>query len=273
MLNLIKQYQINQPNVLLEKIQNIEGTKIDDILDTACQCQWIDISDNTISLTQKGELYSEQFSIETKREMISDFIKHTSPSWGFLIPRGRMECIHYMPMDVHACFFAAKLLEKLPSDDTILWWDNQSLNIQKKKELTNLSRGRTGEKLTLFYEKGRTGLDAQWKSIESNLLGYDILSRVDRSDDTPMLIEVKSSENTIKYASAFISRHEWDIAMQSKYYLFYFWLLEKPYPRIAIVYPDNVKKHIPEDQGCGKWRTTEIHFELFEKHFQEYRSM
>jgi hypothetical protein len=269
-LALIKEYKISRPDILLTRFQSIDGTKIDDIIDTAHQCQWINLSASTISLTAKGEFYSENFDIETKRAMMSDFINYTNPSWGFLIPRGRMECVPYMPVDVKACFLNAKLLEYPPSEDIVFWWDNQLLNIQKKKEVTNLSCGRVGEKLSLFYEKERTGWDAQWKSVESNLLGYDILSRVDRSSTTQMLIEVKSSENAIEYAIAYISRHEWDIAIQSKHYLFYFWLLERPCPRIAIIHPCDIEKHIPKDQGSGMWETTEIYFRLFKENFQKY---
>ena len=60
--------------------------------------------------------------------------------------------------------------------------------------------GRKGEKLTLRYEKHRTLREPFWQSLDSNRVGYDIISVLNPGADTPLYIEVKSSEKEMSHA-------------------------------------------------------------------------
>ena len=56
-----------------------------------------------------------------------------------------------------------------------------------KKDLSLDDVGRKGERLTLQYEELRTNVKPDWRSIETNLSGYDVLSQRSKTDNTPLL--------------------------------------------------------------------------------------
>ena len=254
---------------LIEKNINIDGTKVTDVIDTMLKCKWITIDQGNGILSLKGEKYTSEFNPEIKRQMISDFIKYTLEPWRTLIPRGRKECIAYIPADVYACFQSAALLETPPSDDVVLWWDQQSQIIRSNQVLLSLNIGRIGEKLTIQYEKRRTEIMPIWKSVESNLAGYDVLSILEKGRTEKLAIEVKTSERSIDIATASITRNEWDTAIGSKHYLFHFWLLRNMHQKLAILSTDDLSSHMPKDQGLGKWKDATLQYNLFAQNFQD----
>jgi len=254
---------------LVGRNNSIDGTKADDVIDTMCACKWVIIEHGNGVLSEKGKKYALEFNPIVKRQMISDFIMNTSDSWISLIPRGRKECIAYIPADVLACFQSAELLITPPTDDVVLWWDQQSLLIRDNQILSSLSIGRIGEKLTIKYEKRRTQVMPIWKAIESNLAGYDVLSFLGEGSTVRLAIEVKASERSMDTATALITRNEWDTAIESKHYLFHFWLLNDVYKKLAILTAEDISFHIPKDQGLGKWKDTMIDFKLFAHKFQD----
>jgi hypothetical protein len=264
-------YEHNTYNLksLVEKKINIDGTKSDDVIDTMYACKWVMIEQNNSVLSEKGKKYSLKFDHLIKRQMISDFIKYASDSWISLIPRGRKECIAYIPADILACFRSAELLGSPPSDDVVLWWDQQSQIVRNYQVLISLNLGRIGEKLTIQYEKKRTNIMPIWKSIESNLVGYDVLSVLNKGTTEKLLIEVKTSERPIDIATASISRNEWDTAIESKNYVFHFWLLNDVYQKLAILSIDDLFSHIPKDQGIGKWKEAILQFRFFAQKFHD----
>jgi len=251
------------------KNTSIDGTKAHDVIDTMLACKWYKIEHKKNVLSEKGKEYALKFDSIIKRQMISDFIKQSSDSWITLIPRGRKECIAYMPADILACFQSAELLENPPSDDVVLWWDQQSQMIRSDQTLLSLSIGRIGEKLTIKYEKNRTKIMPIWKSIESNIAGYDVLSFIEKDSTVRLAIEVKASERSIDTATAFITRNEWDTAINSKHYLFHFWLLSDSQKKLAILQTEDISLHMPRDQGSGKWKEALLQFKLFEQKFQD----
>jgi len=266
---LRRAYEHNNYDLLpfVGKSTSIDGTKADDVISTMCACKWVIIEQGNSVLSEKGKKYALKFDHIVKRQMISDFIVHASDSWISLIPRGRKECIAYMPADVLACFQSAELLISPPSDDVVLWWDQQSQMVRNNQVLSSLSIGRIGEKLTIKYEKMRTQIMPIWKSIESNLAGYDVLSFLEEGSTVRLAIEVKTSERSIDTATASITRNEWDTAIESKHYLFHFWLLSDVYQKLAILTTEDISFHIPKDQGLGRWKDTMIDFKLFSHKF------
>ena len=252
---------------LLSRNVSIDGTSAKDVIDTSRACGWIIFEQNRNCLSDKGKIYASEFDIKTRRLMISDYIKNATDAWIFLIPRGRKECISYIPSDVLVCLRSAKLLESPPSDDIVLWWDSQAQLIGNIKDDKALSVGRAGEKLTLKYESERTDAEPIWKAIESNLVGYDVLSIIEKNETVKLLIEVKASTRKINNAEAFITRNEWDTAINSNNYVFHFWLISEKSNELAVLSIDDIRSHIPEDQGRGEWKEAKVAFNLFEDRF------
>jgi len=246
----------------------IDGTKTLDVVDTIKACEWIEIIDGTAKLTSRGIQIAQTFDIKIKRLMIGDYIKHSTDSWISIIPRGRKECSLYFPSDVLACIKNAGLLIIPATDDIVLWWDQQSQLIRKEQELAALEIGRIGEKLTLEYEKKRTGKNPTWKSIESNLAGYDVLSILKKDSTIRLSIEVKTSEKPIETAKAYITRREWDVAINSENYMFYFWLIDGNQKKLAILNVNELRVNIPNDEGEGEWLKATIPFNFYANKFK-----
>ena len=118
------------------------------------------------------------------------------------------------------------------------------------------------KKLTLTHERKRTQREPIWQGFESNLIGYDVLSVVDKRNNNLLLIEVKTSDTAQKLASFHISENEWQVSISSRNYIFHLWSL-KPKPDLIIISPDQLEPHIPNNNGEGKWESAIIPFEVF----------
>lgn len=116
-----------------------------------------------------------------------------------------------------------------------------------------------GKKLSMQYEERRTNAKPIWQAVESNLLGYDLLSIVNPDDVRSLKIEVKTSNSIISAGSAYITKNEWMVAEISKNYVFHLWALQ-PEPRLYIVEVEKVSEHIPKERGEGKWDNVKIPF-------------
>ena len=246
-------------------------------LSFAIQCGWIEAAADSIAITPKGECIISSFSGHSISEalwqrILYDYVSLSKPAWSGLIPKGRQETFLFMTPDEQRCFIQSGLMKKPVTVQVLKWWDNLADEIRGVKQEDKNNTGRTGELLTLAYEKERTGLDADWEAVESNLAGYDILSYHDASGSGRILIEVKSSLQSIDCAEMIISRNEWDTASCDynidRYYI-YAWLLSGE-KRLAIIPARLIETHIPEDVGSGKWKEISIPFSLFEKCFIGY---
>lgn len=265
-------YEYEDYDVLAQFTRNpsIDGTKTLDVVDTIVACEWIEVIGETAKLSPRGIKIAQNFDSAIKRLMIEDYIRHSTDSWISLIPRGRKECSPYLPPDILACIKNAGLLMIPAADDIVLWWDKQAQFIRKEQELAILELGRIGEKLTLEYEKGRTGKEPVWKSIESNLAGYDVLSILEKGSTVRLSIEVKTSEKPIKIANAYITRHEWDVAIESANHKFYFWQIDGNQKMLATLDTTELQPNIPKDEGEGMWQIVTIPFSKYADRFQLY---
>jgi hypothetical protein len=234
----------------------------EDILEVATRCNWIDVHpDGICRVTEKGRNILKDTVEESLRSQICDLIFAEQPPWAAKIPNGREEAARFFPDEVSQCFKEAGLLNEW--DDKIIdWWDQLAIATRSAKSVLSLITGRKAEKLTIEHEAKRTGVQPHWQSIESNFSGYDILSQVDNLDSTPRKIEVKGTTLSIKEAFFTLSRNEWETAETSQYYTFHLWSL-KGNPFLIEVTFDQMKKHIPENRGNGKWETTRIPFKTF----------
>lgn len=259
----------------IESIKTYYGINKEAALCLIIQCKWINKVDNhSFEITQFGEkllsaFKDMQINKDLYRVILYNYITVCKPIWARRIPFGRNEAYRIMSDEEQVCFLKAGLMDEPVSQDVVEWWDSlaelERIEVQKIKE----EIGRAGEVLTIDFEKERTKTTPTWESINSNLIGFDILSQASEYDSSQILIEVKASKQKIDSASFFITLNEWKIASanynQNRYF-FYLWLLEAS-PQIAIIPCSEMKKHIPTNNGQGEWVETNIPFIAFKDAF------
>jgi len=241
-----------------------------EVINLSLKCGWIRINAEVqISLTKSGQSINESTDYSYKLQtMLRDYIISYMPSWARALYLGRSEFCQYAPPDVRQCFKESNLLQQDPGLDVIEWWDEISSFFRSDLNSRLLEIGRIGERLTVQYELERTGNRPVWQAIESNLSGYDILSVVSKTDPTPMLIEVKSTEQSIDFAHWTISSREWGQAKDSREFRFYLWSLSGQ-RRMATLSVNDVMPHIPTNRGEGSWESTKIPYSVFEYKFSD----
>ena len=255
-----------------ELLWSVNSSQVDTawIIDTAHKCKWIARNNKIFQLTNRGHsLFSNEgiFNKYMLRDMLYDYITSFCPAWSYKIPIGRSEAIFIMTEDEKACFFEAGLLEENPDHTIVEWWDKLSSIIRKSSDERKSQIGRKGERLTILNETIRTGVQPQWISIDSNLAGYDVLSRVSRENESVLLIESKASEANIEGAYCHITANEWHTAQNSKCYKFYFWLFGVS-NKLAMLDPYQIAPYIPTNNATGTWESVKIPFSSFSEHFK-----
>lgn len=241
-----------------------EATSSQMVLEVAEGCNWIQLDINgNLSLTTKGnEVLTQKDMLYALRVQLKHLIEMVKPSWSFLIHKGRKEAFQFFPSDVKQCFKEAELINSYHKD-VIKWWDILALAVRGRQQDTQLEIGRTGEELSLEFERNRVNKVPIWQSIDSNLSGFDILSVVSSEDTTPLRIEVKASNKISNSFSFYLTRNEWSVAETSSNYLFHLWILDKT-PELYILNKNEVANHVPINQGNGFWESVKITFTLEE---------
>ena len=146
--------------------------------------------------------FSETGSCEIPFQLLlSSYGRIKLPGWAFRTPAGRTETWTVLSSDEKKCFQAAGLLRNPPDEPIIRWWQNLATFIRSITEERNTETGAQGERLSLQYERSRTGQIPRWISFESNFAGYDILSVNSETDHTLRPIEVKSSSRPMESAT------------------------------------------------------------------------
>lgn len=259
----------------VESIKTYYGINKKAALVLATQCNWITLrNESTYEMTSYGEKLLQHFngtqvSTAMYRDILRNYILICKPIWARKIPFGRNVAFQIMSDEEQICFKKAGLMNNPVTRDEVDWWDDLAKKIRQEIEHQNDDTGRRGEELTIRYEKERTKAEPIWESVNSNFAGYDILSQVSDSDTHQVLIEVKSSTQSMNSATFFISHNEWSIASagcnQRRYY-FYLWLLDEN-PELAIVSYADMLKHIPQDNGLGEWNDVNVPFAAFSNEF------
>lgn len=195
------------------------------------------------------------------RLQLTDLILIASPPWIRLFPRGRDEVLPFLAADVQQCLREAYLTEG-EDDAVVKWWDNIANLVRSDVQHENTETGREGERRSRNYEQTRTGTVPRWESLYSNNAGYDLLSRFSDDDATPLCIEVKASRQERNEARFFVSIGEWEIADDTEQYVFHLWLLgSAKLPTVVTV--DEMRPHIPSNNGLGKWQQVLVPFSAF----------
>ena len=245
----------------------------EDIFDFSRHCGWVSMDEDAPVLTKRGvgllRLQKRGYLLDLRRQMLMDYVMKAAPIWANLIPYGRREAAIFMSKDERACFFEAKLLSPQLDSEIVVWWDTIANQIRAQAQQAKSDIGRIGESNTVKYERLRTDSEPTWMSIDSNLAGYDVRSRINRDDPNALLIEVKASTDALDQAVFHVTSHEWSVALISAAYVFHVWCLYGNKKLLAIISPRDVQPYIPTNHLEGEWESTKIPFSCFKDKFIE----
>jgi hypothetical protein len=180
-----------------------------------------------------------------------------------LVTYGRDNVIKNLTDDELQVFRNAQLLEKIPDQAIVDWWDDLK---QRGRSLLNKklhAQGRLAERWTIDFEELKTSnLGPQykpvWMALEGDHFGYDILSFRSNFPSAPLavLIEVKSFFNPEK-PQFYITRNEWQKAVETENnYIFFIWCMADRKHKAYSHW--DIEPHIPKNNGSGEWETALI---------------
>lgn len=180
-----------------------------------------------------------------------------------LVTYGREKLVSNLTDDEKQVFRNGALLEKIPSLEVVLWWDQ--IRIAGRNEFNHklLSQGREAERWTMEFEISKTAhlgeeFIPQWVALESDHYGYDILSYRPNTQFAPLaiLIEVKSFANPT-FPHFYVTKTEWDKATETaNNYIFFVWCISNKTYKVYT--HTEIEKHIPTNNEGGNWQTVLI---------------
>lgn len=180
-----------------------------------------------------------------------------------VLTEGRSRFLHKLNRDEQSLFRQAALLDNLPDDIALKWWDQITGRVRLDGEQERLERSRRAERLTIEREKLRlkgVGIELEpiWMGLENNFAGFDVQSyEPGNPAPTNLLIEVKST--TASPLRFILTRNEWNKAKDvGKAYCFHIWDMRHDPPILHIRSVAQVTPHVPADSAKGKWKQVEI---------------
>jgi hypothetical protein len=268
LLEIIKKTEIAFADIS-RSFGKIGVSSIDHILNLTQYLDWIRINNKGIAkLSPKGERIINTTGDPLRlRQAIVDYVDVAKPSWLQNAPYGRKKLLLYASKNVYQCFLEAELIVAT-SEEVVKYWDTLSAMARGIQKDALVEIGRKGEKLSIQYEKNRTGVDPKWIALESNQDGYDILSVNDKDNKQKLSIEVKTTKMK-SGAFFYISQNEWNWSLESANHIFHLWDISGNGPRLAILTTSQVRPHISINQGTGEWQNVRLPFEGFFEHFKK----
>ena len=244
-LDLIKVIHDAGSKVGLKKIQEafeprLNAAPLEEVLHICQSCHFLKIENNFLGLTPSGIQLSNYNDYDYRirlRSVITEFIKAFKPSWAYMMQFGKafIKAAGALPTDTKECFAEAGLFEH--DLDVLKEWEIIVRNLKSEEFSRNDEIGLKGEYLTMLFESKRVGSEPRWISRETDAAGFDILSKLDNLNQENLSIEVKASEQTFEEARAHITRNEWNVALNSRNYIFHFWILSSKKQKLFITSP------------------------------------
>lgn len=201
------------------------------------------------------------------RRALLDYVEALRPPWTKLALDGRTRTLQFAPAGLVQTMSDAYLAAG-HDDEVVDFWDRLAAIARGQADIRLSEIGRRGERLTLEFERRRTGVEPSWRSIESNADGYDVLSVVSSEDTTRQQIEVKTSTSGLS-GSLHITRNEWDMMENMRHHVFHLWNIRRDdAPQLAIISRACMAAHVPADKGSGMWKELELPFGEFADQFE-----
>ena len=204
--------------------------------------------------------YKDINPTELTTVIFTKFIYLTKLPWIKSAWRGRNHVLNAMTPELFSCLEQCELCSE--TDQANEWWENlmdysRSLNQETKTEI-----GREGEKLSFQYEFDRVGREPKREYINNSTAGYDLLSWESHNSNKRIMIEVKSSKKGLSSAQAYISRNEWQTAVENEEnFFFHFWLLTNK--QLKVVPAKDVIETSPINENAGEWQSFRLDFQHF----------
>lgn len=233
------------------------------VVEVAQTLNWLRADeDGTAILTPAGAKILSLTEYEPRlRQALLDYIDAVRPPWIQNATFGRYRVLSFTGSEIAQIFVEAGLAHGT-EDDVVAFWDAIAASARGQKNDRLTAIGREGERLTIVHEKTRTNRTPKWISIDSNQDGYDVLSVTSPEDFSQFSIEVKATN--IGLAGSFhLTANEWDRALSFPNHAFHLWDMSRSVPSLAVLSPEDVKPHVPVNQGTGSWESVEIPFQTF----------
>jgi hypothetical protein len=260
----LKDFSFSFPRIGVCKVEEVESF--------VRAVSWIRIGvDGNLELTVSGKAILDAVSHESRmRQAILDYVRVFSPAWLQNASFGRDKILSYAGANVRQVIFEAGLATGF-DQETICFWDSLAAMARGQQDITLSEIGRRGERLTVAYEMQRTGRLPKWISVDNNADGYDVLSVVAPDNFAKLSIEVKAT--TLESGGRFyVTRNEWERAQEREFHCFHLWILrgkDDAASMLAVVFPENMRAHVPVDKGCGEWQSFQGNFSEFHFLFVE----
>ena len=233
-----------------------------------CQeLSWLRANDEGMAvLTSRGARLAAAEGAPAKLRLgLLDYVDVLVPPWVKLAIDGRKKLLTFAPAGVSQCMVEAELATGY-DDQVVSFWDQLAALGRGMRGVELSEVGRHGERLSLAFERKRTGREPKWRSVESNADGYDVLSVAGHDDARPVQIEVKASRRGL-HGAMHLTRNEWDATQSMPMHLFHLWDVSTSYPSLAVIAREIVAEHVPADHAEGSWKIAEIPFSAFESMF------
>lgn len=246
--------------------------RTEDVMEFALGVSWMKPGDSgIIELTTGGKNILSLQNYESRmKQSVLDFVEKFEPAWVQNATYGRKKVLDFVGPDVRQVLVEAGLATG--SDrETIRFWDILAARARGQKDVSLAEIGRRGESLTIVHETVRTGREPKWVSVDNNADGYDILSVVAADNPAKLLIEVKATTRGLR-GSFYITRNEWERAVEGQFHYFHLWMLEgesDSESSLAIILPNEMAAHVAVDNGAGAWTALEVPFSAFTGHFHK----
>jgi Domain of unknown function (DUF3883) len=260
LLDILSRRALTMPQLQLA-FPSLGGMPAAQVIEAGFFLRWMRVNpEGMAAATPEGERIRLVEGYEQRlRQAILDYIDAASPPWVQTASFGRKRLLSFAGNQIGQVFLEAGLVDGT-DEAVVAFWDDLAARARGQKDDRLNAIGREGERLSIDYERKRTGRVPKWVAIDNNDDGYDILSVVSSDDLRKQSIEVKASMSGLR-GSFFLTRNEWECAQEAPAHAFHLWALDQG--KLAVLTTHDMAEHIAKDRGRGEWRLVEVPLNAF----------